>query len=264
MTADEVAAALTGYAFELNAMKRKIMRVGHVSEEANYRRIELEVMNLLSDHLRQGAQLRQAFFQAPRTNPRDRNAPLPTFDGLGRAVNYLEATAVRINRDPSLVKAAISSSFPLPSKAAALESIISRLPQIMRQLAKRQRDRQPFEVNDEYDLQDLVHALLRSIFDDIRPEDWTPSYAGNSSRLDFYLPQIEAVIELKMMRPSLSAKELANQLIIDAIRYQTFPGCKTLYCVVYDPDGHIPNPRGVETDLVRATSQITVKASILS
>jgi hypothetical protein len=40
-------------------------------------------------------------------------------------------------------------------------------------------------VGDEYDVQDLLHALLRLFFDDIRPEERTPSYAGESTRMDF-------------------------------------------------------------------------------
>jgi hypothetical protein len=66
-----------------------------------------------------------------------------------------------------------------------------------------------------------------------------------------------------MMRLSMSTRDLADQLINDIYRYQAFPGCKTLYCVVYDPDGRISNPRGVEADLMRPLNQIDVKVIIL-
>lgn len=42
-------------------------------------------------------------------------------------------------------------------------------------------------MNDEYDVQDIIHALLKIEFDDIRPEEWGTSYAGSNSRMDFYL-----------------------------------------------------------------------------
>jgi hypothetical protein len=38
-----------------------------------------------------------------------------------------------------------------------------------------------FAINNEYDVQTLMHALLATRFDDIRPEEWTPSYAGSFS-----------------------------------------------------------------------------------
>ena len=67
--------------------------------------------------------------------------------------------------------------------------------------------------------------------------------------MDFLLPQIETVIETKMMRPSLSTRQLGEQLIVDIAKYKSHPGCRTLFCLIYDPDGRISNPRGVENDL---------------
>jgi hypothetical protein len=69
--------------------------------------------------------------------------------------------------------------------------------------------------------------------------------------MDFLLLELEAVVELKMMRPSLSTKQLGDQLIVDIDRYQKDPNCRTLYCVACDPEGLIHNPRGLEADLSR-------------
>jgi hypothetical protein len=98
-------------------------------------------------------------------------------------------------------------------------------------------------------VQDLFHSLLTISFDDIRKEEWAPSYAGGASRMDFLLPEIESVVETKMMRPGLSTKQLGEQLIIDIAKYKSHPTCRALFCIVYDPDGRISNPRGVENDL---------------
>jgi hypothetical protein len=99
-------------------------------------------------------------------------------------------------------------------------------------------------VIDEYDVQDLVHALLWLYFGDIRPEECTPSYAGGASRMDFLLPEAEAVVETKMTRPNLSTKQLRNELIIDIATYKEHPKCRALFCLVYDQDKRIKNPRG--------------------
>jgi hypothetical protein len=72
-------------------------------------------------------------------------------------------------------------------------------------------------------VQDLLHAILKLHFDDVRPEEVTPSYAGRASRVDFYLPRERIVVEAKMTRANLGQKEVANQLLIDVARYAQMP-----------------------------------------
>jgi len=124
-----------------------------------------------------------------------------------------------------------------------------RFPACARQLARRQRNREPFQMADEYDVQDLMRGLLALHFDDVRPEEWTPSYAGNASRIDFLLKQERIVVEAKMTRPTLSQRQLADELIVDKERYRSHQECRTLVCFVYDPDGRCDNPAALETDL---------------
>lgn len=52
---------------------------------------------------------------------------------------------------------------------------------------------------------------------------------------------------------------LAIQLIEDLDRYKAHPDCKLLLCFVYDPEGHIPNPRGIEGGLSRDKEPFPVK-----
>lgn len=68
-------------------------------------------------------------------------------------------------------------------------------------------------------IKDLLHALLLLYFDDVRAEEWTPSYAGKFSRMDFLLKNERVVIEVKKTRQGLADKELGEQLIIDVDRY---------------------------------------------
>jgi hypothetical protein len=67
-----------------------------------------------------------------------------------------------------------------------IETILLRFPNVVNQLSQRYQNRATIEINDEYDVQDLLHALLKIYFDDIRREEWTPSYAGSCARMDFY------------------------------------------------------------------------------
>ena len=130
-----------------------------------------------------------------------------------------------------------------------LERIFMRFYKIARQLRNRHDNRQTLSIEDEYDVQDLLHALLHLYFDDIRPEEWTPSYAGKSARVDFLLKNEKTVIEVKKTRHGLADKEVGDQLIIDVDRYKGHPDCEKLICFVYDPEGRIGNPNGIMDDL---------------
>jgi hypothetical protein len=98
-------------------------------------------------------------------------------------------------------------------------------------------------------VQDLLSALLVLYFDDIRPEESTPSYAGKSARMDFLLKKEGIVVEVKMTREGLADKEIGEQLIVDIERYKGHPDCSTLVCFIYDPDGRIMNSHALSEDL---------------
>ena len=129
--------------------------------------------------------------------------------------------------------------------------IIDRFHLITKQLRQRHDSRETLGVSDEYDVQDLFHALLKLYFDDIRAEEWTPSYAGSSSRIDFFIPELELAIEIKKTRKGLGNKEAKEQLAIDKDHYRCKENIKHLICFVYDPDGKIQNPRGFEKGLAQ-------------
>ena len=130
-----------------------------------------------------------------------------------------------------------------------LEEMFDRFDNIVQELKGRRDKRPPLIMNDEYDVQYLLQALLRMHFDDIRPEDYVPDYAGSASRIDFGLRAHNIVVEAKMTRPSLKNKEIGEQLVVDIKRYRNYPYCKVLYCFVYDPSRLVTNPRGLENDL---------------
>ena len=143
-----------------------------------------------------------------------------------------------------------------------IENICNKFHSVVRQLRARYDERDTIDVNDEYDVQDLFHALLKLHFEDVRPEDYSPSYAGGNSRVDFVLPVEKIVVEIKKTRSSLKDKKLGEELIIDSARYSKHPDCEILICFVYDPDGYISNPRGLENDLSKGSDDLTVKVFI--
>lgn len=148
-------------------------------------------------------------------------------------------------------------------KCDIIENIFNKFHRISRQLKIRYNNRNTLEIDDEYDVQDLLHALLLIDFDDVRKEEWTPSYAGTSSRMDFLIKDINVVIETKMTRKNLKDKELGDQLIVDIERYSVHPNCDKLYCFVYDKGEFINNPIAVEEDLSNSEGDLEVKVVIV-
>ena len=140
--------------------------------------------------------------------------------------------------------------------------MLGRFHVIAHQIRHRREKRPTLEIQDEYDVQDLLHALLKMFFNDIRPEEWTPSYAGGAARVDFYLKTEGILVEVKKTRTTLSAKEVGDQLIVDIERYKNVPGCQHLVCFVYDPEHHLTNPAGLQSDLSGKKNHLLVEVFV--
>jgi len=80
--------------------------------------------------------------------------------------------------------------------------------------------------------------------------------------MDFLLKAEQVVIEVNKAREGLGAKELGEQLLVDLAKHSKHEDCKTLFCFVYDPEGRIKNPRGIERDLARIDGKPVVAVRI--
>ena len=156
-----------------------------------------------------------------------------------------------------------ASSTIQSSSVDLVEKLFVKFHSVARQIRQRHNDRPTLNVNDEYDVQDLLHALLKIYFDDIRPEEWAPSYAGGSSRMDFLLKDENIILEVKKTRNKLGTREIGSQLAEDILRYRAHPDCKILICFVYDPEERIMNPKGLENDLSQQFGKVDVKVYVL-
>ena len=143
-----------------------------------------------------------------------------------------------------------------------LERLCSRFPLVASQLQSRHGDRTTFHVDDEYDVRDLLHALLILEHDDVKPEVWTPDDAGTRPRTDFLLTLSQIAIAAKMTRRGWGTKELVEELEGDILKYKGHPVCRTLVCFVYDPEGQIDNPRGIENEHSGEKEGLTVRVII--
>lgn len=158
----------------------------------------------------------------------------------------------------------IAAPSPQPDSFEVLLSFLRRFHSVARQMRHRHDDRATLAIEDEYDVQDLLQAVLRGLFDDVRPEEYAPSYAGGGSRIDFVLKREQLAIEVKVASAKLKDKQIGEQLVVDIARYRTHADCRRLVCFVYDPAGHLRNPRGLETDLSGDHGPLRVTVIVVS
>lgn len=109
---------------------------------------------------------------------------------------------------PAISKSATPEQVQPSTIEELLQVLLSGLPRAMHPLSHRRKGAQPLSFDSEWDVQDLLHALLRPWVADIRPEEFTPSYAGTTStRMDFLLPKYSLVLELKYVRDRTHGKK---------------------------------------------------------
>lgn len=150
---------------------------------------------------------------------------------------------------------------PAADPPAAVEALLRRLPHVVRQLRSRQGDRPPFRVEDERDLQDLLRALLAVGFDDVVPEARTPGYAPGR-HTDFLLQGGALALTAQLVRAADDERRLAAAWTEDVACYQARPGCRTLVCCAFDPEGRLPDPRRLEAAWSRPHDDLDVRCVI--
>lgn len=143
-----------------------------------------------------------------------------------------------------------------------IENIFEKFSRVANQLTKRHDGRDTLKITDEYDVQDLLHALLLLYFDTAQDEEYTPSHGAKSTRIDFIIKDIKIAIETKYASEKLKDKKLSDEIILDKGRYFSHPDCEKLFFFVYDENNNIDNPFVIERDLSEKRGNYEVKVFI--
>jgi hypothetical protein len=143
-----------------------------------------------------------------------------------------------------------------------VRKVCLRLHAVARQLRLRKDSRPTVEIEDDYDLQDLLRALLKMEFDEVGTDEWTPPYAGSVPRTTLLLNREQIAIVAKKTRSGMTTKEIAEQVSADSAFYSARNRCTTLFCFVYDPEGRIGSPKRLETDLTRVSDRYNVEVLV--
>jgi hypothetical protein len=186
---------------------------------------------------------------------------------IDRKIKWFKELARRIdNHFPQIREAA--GNLPSSETLSALDKVdllCRRFHAVVNQLhqpKRRSRSSLSSVLKSEYDVQELLHALLWIFFTDVMREDPVPQRAGASSRTDFVLKNEGIIVEVKKTRSKLRDNEVGKELIVDIERYKARKDCNLAYCFVYDPEHLIRNPAGLE-ELSRSEGELIIKVVVL-
>ena len=178
-----------------------------------------------------------------------------------RSVEHLVSTGqLRSAIDAAFALDAISASPAMKlARRSALDGVLAIVDSFKASasvLRARHANRAPFEIKDEYDVQDLFHALVLPFVADMVPEDPASKIANKSSRLDFTSKGTALGIELKHLKSKGDADRVRDEILVDEATYQAHPYIDTVVVFVYDPAAHIAvsSRRSFEADLSKHVS----------
>jgi hypothetical protein len=190
--------------------------------------------------------------------------PIPAAS-LQPQIQEVPPVPTQLQSHPAAPAGSFSDQKPAPQSSQTgsdpverVKTLCYRFHSVARQLRLRGEYRATLAVEDEFDAQDLLHALLRIQFDNIETDEWTPSYSSGTPRTTLLLNDGRLAVIVKKPRPGLNAKDLTDQLRIDTERYRSYGCCRTLLCFMYDPEGRIGNPRGLEASLTSVTDSFVI------
>lgn len=106
---------------------------------------------------------------------------------------------------------------------------------IKRITLKRRKDHDIFIIKDEYDVQDLLYVILKSMFPKMLQEENTPQVGGKTERTDFMFKEFGIILEIKMIKESdKDEKEFVKQIKVDIESYYR-ENPKYIIFFIYDP-----------------------------
>ena len=155
----------------------------------------------------------------------------------------------------------IAIATPASDSLATLEPLLRRLPRAVRQLRDRHQTRSTLRVDDVFDLEDLLRAVLELQFDGVRRETRTPSYA-TSTRTDFVVGADSVAVIVKFVGPATQKRQLALEIEQDVAYYQRHRGVDRIVVLCYDPEQRLHDRRQLESVLNGADDAIEIRCIV--
>lgn len=125
----------------------------------------------------------------------------------------------------------------------------SRFDRVVSHLNGRRKGKDPFKVEDEYDVQDLAYALLKPLVPDLTKENPSQKVAGAGGRLDLSSSSLGVVVEVKAALKEGREKEIVRECRDRVKLYSGVPGINWLVFFIYDPEHRIDDLDNVKLGL---------------
>lgn len=137
--------------------------------------------------------------------------------------------------------------------------LLHKFRDVAEQLEKRHAGRDSLQIRDEYDAQDLTHALLRIEFDEVvRLQESMPSGAADGARVSFLLKHERVIVKVKMIVGSVVDREVSEQLLLDICWYREHGDCDALIFFIYDPERRLASPEQLQRDAEKQSNRALI------
>lgn len=109
----------------------------------------------------------------------------------------------------------------------------------------------PFVVNDEFDVQDLLFSILLVNFPDVEIEDPAKKIAGVSSRLDVVIRNLKLIIEIKCFKKGNNWATMFKDINHKIQTYSQNENYDQMIIFIYNPDSALVNPDKIQKDITK-------------
>jgi len=107
---------------------------------------------------------------------------------------------------------------------------------IQKMIKSRRKGHPEFKIEDEYDVQDILYVILKSIFSNLRDEDAIAKVGAKTTKIDLIIREERILVEVKMLKEKdTNETHFIEQLKVDFESYHECKWLRKLYCFVYDP-----------------------------
>lgn len=107
---------------------------------------------------------------------------------------------------------------------------------IQKIIKNRRKDHPDFIIEDEYDVQDILYVILKSVFPNLRDEDAIGKVGAKTTKIDLIIREERILVEVKMIKAKDSNEtHFIEQLKTDFESYHECKWLRKLFCFVYDP-----------------------------
>jgi hypothetical protein len=95
-------------------------------------------------------------------------------------------------------------------------------------------------ITSEREVQDILWALLRSVFDDLVDEEPLRKFGHSSYRPDFGLPRLGVLVGVKYLRSAAEFKKVEKEVIEDSVAYlKQTTTYRKIVVFIYDESGSV-------------------------